>query len=203
MSEGEGILEVISRWEATGLLYGLPPYEKEDLAQIFDNVTRILLSKESLEKIPKDIFEVLNEVIFPVTRRLYRRVSSNFDSEEMVTDLLEKVTKSMDRLTKPVTKESNPIVEFSIDFADSYEDEKTLEKTFSTEEYEQRVDTTLEHLKKVLMSDMKVTNVNRSEGDWEIKTMTNKSTESATRTWNQKMGIQLLQSVFSDTNRGI
>lgn len=200
----EEVLDVIERWEATGLLYGLPIYEKEELSLIFDNVTRVLLSKDAMEKIPEDVYEILNEVIFPVTRRLYRRVGVRFDVEEMLSELMVKVNDSIEDLKKPVTKENNPIVKFSIDFADGYEDEETNKKMFTKEQYEKRVDKTLEYVKKVLLSEEKVGNIDRLEKkDWSIKFLESKSTESATRVWNQKMALQLLQSVISDTNRGI
>ena len=41
----EEILEVVQRWEHTGLLYGLPLYEKQELAPLYDNVARIIVSK--------------------------------------------------------------------------------------------------------------------------------------------------------------
>ena len=46
-TEEDDILEIVQRWDNTGLLYGLPMYEKQELAPIFENVTRVALSKYS------------------------------------------------------------------------------------------------------------------------------------------------------------
>ena len=77
----------------------------------------MVLSKKSLNNIPESTFETYNGVIFPILRRLYRRVGSNFDIENMVTVLLEKVEKNKEELDKPVTKDNNTIVDFCVYFA--------------------------------------------------------------------------------------
>jgi hypothetical protein len=41
----EDLLDVVQRWDNTGLLVHLPIYEKQELAPIFDNAARIFLSK--------------------------------------------------------------------------------------------------------------------------------------------------------------
>ena len=84
------ILNVIQRWEALGLLYGLPLWEKEELSQVYDNAARLILHEES-KNIPKKIYENLNEVTFPILRRLYRRVGLNFDIEILMSKLLEEL----------------------------------------------------------------------------------------------------------------
>ena len=60
------ILNVIQRWESLGLLEGLPVWEKEELAQVYDNATRLLLSEQALKKIPKDVFEIFDNVYIPI-----------------------------------------------------------------------------------------------------------------------------------------
>jgi len=39
------ISDCVSRWSSTGLLYGLPLHEKQELAPIFDNISRIPCSQ--------------------------------------------------------------------------------------------------------------------------------------------------------------
>jgi len=80
--EKEGILEVLQRWDSTGLLTGLPPWEKEELALLYDNVTRVMLSKANT--LEEHVYETLGDVTLPTTRRLYRRVGINFEINNMV-----------------------------------------------------------------------------------------------------------------------
>ncbi len=62
------VLNVIQRWDSLGLLEGLPSWEKEELAQIYDNATKLLLSKKSVEKIPNDVFTIYDNVYIPICR---------------------------------------------------------------------------------------------------------------------------------------
>ena len=126
-TEEDDILEIVQRWDNTGLLYGLPMYEKQELAPIFENVTRVALSKYSNKEVPRNISDLMDSVMFPICRRLYRRVGSDFDIEKMVNDLIKKVTENQDMLTQTddktiKDKPVNPIVSFCIAFADIYED---------------------------------------------------------------------------------
>ena len=85
--------EVISRWEALGMLDNLPLWEKEELAILYDNTVRLILSDKTISKIPSDVDDVFNTVNLPIVRRLYRRVGPNFDISEMLGKLLEEVQK--------------------------------------------------------------------------------------------------------------
>jgi len=182
--EKEEILDVLGRWENTGLLTGLPPWEKEELALLYDNVTRVMLSKAGT--IDEDVYETLSDVTLPSTRRLYRRVGINFDINIMVDDLLDKVIKNHDKIiSTPIKDEhgniSNPIVDFCIEFADTYEDDDIKRKTFTKEQYVERVDKVLEMLRTVLLSDEMVSFVDRSDGDWKIMYSDTKKSPLQTR----------------------
>jgi hypothetical protein len=87
--EKEEILDVLQRWESTGLLTGLPPWEKEELALLYDNVTRVMLSKADV--LDEHVYETLGDVTLPTTRRLYRRVGINFEINKMVDELTDRV----------------------------------------------------------------------------------------------------------------
>lgn len=198
----DNVLDVIQRWEATGLLYGLPLWEKEELSQMYDNGARLILSRRS-EKIPKDTFEMLNEIVYPVIRRLYRRVGINFDIESMMVDLIVGIEEKKEFIKQDTTKEVNPIVSFSIEFADNYEDSKTSEKQFSKEEYIERVDKIMGIVRTILLSEEMVSYVDKEESDWKINYSDKKKSISNTRMWNQKIAEELLKTVLMDTNKGI
>jgi hypothetical protein len=204
--EKEEILDVLGRWENTGLLTGLPPWEKEELALLYDNVTRVMLSKAGT--IDEDVYETLSDVTLPSTRRLYRRVGINFDINIMVDDLLDKVIKNHDKIiSTPIKDEngniSNPIVDFCIEFADTYEDDDIKRKTFTKEQYVERVDKVLEMLRTVLLSDEMVSFVDRSDGDWKIMYSDTKKSPLQTRMWNQKRAVETLHGVLNETNQGV
>ena len=82
------ILDVVTRWENTGLLYGLPLHEKQELAPIFDNISRMALSLTDKNKISIQTLEKLEDTMFPICRRLYRRVGFDFDVEKMMESLI-------------------------------------------------------------------------------------------------------------------
>ena len=204
--EKEEILDILGRWENTGLLTGLPPWEKEELALLYDNVTRVMLSKAGT--IDEDVYETLSDVTLPSTRRLYRRVGINFDINIMVDDLLDKVIKNHDKIiSTPIKDEhgniSNPIVDFCIEFADTYEDDDIKRKTFTKEQYVERVDKVLEMLRTVLLSDEMVSFVDRSDGDWKIMYSDTKKSPLQTRMWNQKRAVETLHGVLNETNQGV
>lgn len=204
--EKEEILDVLGRWENTGLLTGLPPWEKEELALLYDNVTRVMLSKAGT--IDEDVYETLSDVTLPSTRRLYRRVGINFDINIMVDDLLDKVIKNHDKIiSTPIKDEhgniSNPIVDFCIEFADTYEDDDIKRKTFTKEQYVERIDKVLEMLRTVLLSDEMVSFVDRSDGDWKIMYSDTKKSPLQTRMWNQKRAVETLHGVLNETNQGV
>lgn len=204
--EKEEILDVLERWESTGLLTGLPPWEKEELALLYDNVTRVMLSKAGT--ISDDIYETLGDVTLPTTRRLYRRVGINFDINNMVNTLLQSVVKNYKEIVKPANKDdngnvSNPIVEFCVEFADTYEDDDIKRKIFSKEQYEERVDDILYTLKKILLSDDMVSFVDRSDSDWKVMYSDTKKSPNQVRMWNQKRAIETLHGILNETNQGV
>jgi hypothetical protein len=204
--EKEEILEVLQRWESTGLLTGLPPWEKEELALLYDNVTRVMLSKADV--LDEHVYETLGDVTLPTTRRLYRRVGINFNINNMVNDLVGRVEKHYDEINQPPSKDdkgniTNPIVEFCVEFADTYEDEDTRRKTFSKEQYEERVDNILKTMRTVLLSDQMVSFVDRTDSKWKIMYSDTKKSSNQVRMWNQKRAIETLHGILNETNQGI
>jgi hypothetical protein len=208
------ILNVIQRWDALGLLYGLPLWEKEELSQVYDNAARLILHEES-KNIPKKIYENLNEVTFPILRRLYRRVGLNFDIEILMSKLLEELHNNPKLSILPSPKVSsqeeinietdkyNKLTKFCVEFADKYEDSETVKNQFSNEDYEERVDKLLNTVKDVLLNKNITSFIDRTSTDWKIILSDKKSSKMNTRYWNQKISKELLTSVLSDTNKGI
>jgi hypothetical protein len=201
MSKVELNFESINRWEPTGLLDNLPLWEKEELSMLYDNMVRLTLASKSIYRIPNDVYELLNDVNIPTIRRLYRRVGPNFDIEEMMSKLLAEIEKKKDFLRGDITPESNPIVEFCVEFADNYEDEKTLKKQLTKEEYTERIDFLLKYLRDVLLNEDMVTKVNKGVESWDVKISDKKKSQQFTRFWNQKMGKELLIQSLSDINK--
>lgn len=204
--EKEEILEVLQRWENTGLLTGLPPWEKEELALLYDNVTRVMLSKADI--LDEDVYETLGDVTLPTTRRLYRRVGINFDINNMVDELTKKVSKHHREINQPASKDdhgnlTNPIVEFCVEFADTYEDDDIKRKVFTKEQYVERVDKVLETLRTVLLSNEMVSFVDRTDNDWKILYSDAKKSPNQVRVWNQKRAIETLHGILNETNQGI
>ena len=137
------ILDAVQRWDHTGLLYGLPLHEKQELAPIFDNVSKIALSLTEKNKISSKTLDKLEDTMFPICRRLYRRVGFDFDVEKMMESLIKEL--EVKEFTDTNIKgEKNPIVQFCIQFSDLYEDENIVKNQFEDEEYEERVDKILE-----------------------------------------------------------
>lgn len=203
MSEINLDMEVISRWEPTGLIDGLPIWEKEELATLYDNTVRIILSNVVINKLPKDDFNLLEECSMPIIRRLYRRVGPNFDLENLLSLLLEKIVENKEFLLSKATPESNPIVDFAVEFSDNYEDESTSKKQLTKEEYTEQVDKMLKYVRQVLLNDNMVTNVDKSEEEWLLKISDKKKSQTSTRFWNQKIGKELFIFSLSDINKGL
>ena len=196
----EELLDVVQRWEHTGLLINLPLYEKQELAPIFDNATRVFLSK-NLDEQTTDLVE---SVLYPICRRLYRRVGLDFDIENMVTVLIKKVNENKEILLKnDADSRVNPIVVFSVNFADIYEDETTNKKQFDDEEYNERVDKILNTIREVLVNKEMVSFVDRTQDDWKIITSEGKKSEKQIRHWNQKIAKEIFDTILKDTNKGI
>jgi hypothetical protein len=200
----EEILEVVQRWENTGLLYGLPLYEKQELAPIYDNVARLALSKLDSGEITRKVSDLMDSTMFPICRRLYRRVGCDFNIEKMVNTLVKKVVENEEMLEKPIVdKATNPIVEFCVEFADTYEDEIISKKQFNNEDYAERVDKILDSLRHILLNKEMVSFVDRTNSDWKIMLSDSKKSPKQTRYWNQKIAQEVLSSTLRDTNKGI
>jgi hypothetical protein len=202
MSE-ENVLDILQRWEATGLLDNLPMWEKEELSQLYDNAARLLLSKNATEKLPQFVFEKMNDVMYPIIRRLYRRVGTNLDIINLMSVLVGKIEANKTELSKEPTPEVNPVVDFCVSFADNYEDEKTSEKRFSEEEYIERVDKITTTVRNILLNKKMVSFVDRSVDDWKIKLSDGEKSDNHTRLWNQKIAMELIRTTLMDTNKGI
>lgn len=203
MNNSEIDMEVISRWEPTGLIDGLPIWEKEELATLYDNTIRIILSNNVIKKLPKNINILLEECSMPVIRRLYRRIGPNFNLDNLLSKLLEEVVKNEKDLMTEVTIESNPIVSFCIEFADNYSDELSTTKELTKEEYTEQIDKVLKYVREVLLNDEMVSNVDKSNEEWEIKLSDKKKATQTTRFWNQKMAKDLLIFSLSEINKGL
>ena len=198
------ILEVVQRWDQTGLLYGLPLYEKQELAPIFDNVARVSLSKLDKGLISREVSDLLDNVMYPICRRLYRRVGSDFEVERMMEYLIKEVIEKKAELNKASTeKVNNPIVEFCVSFADNYEDETINNKQFNQEDYVERVDKILDTLRHILLNKDMVSFVDRTNSDWKVMLSDAKKSPKQTRYWNQKIAQEVLLSTLKDTNKGI
>lgn len=204
--EKDEILEVLQRWESTGLLTGLPPWEKEELALLYDNVTRVMLSKA--DELDEDVYETLGDVTLPTTRRLYRRVGINFEINTMVDELTRRVKENYVAINVPPNKDehgnlSNPIVEFCVEFADTYEDDDIKRKVFSKQQYTERVELLLDTVKTVLLSNDMVSFVDRSDSEWKILYSDTKKSPTQVRMWNQKRAIETLHGILNETNQGV
>lgn len=202
--EFEDIINVVQRWEALGLLDGIPIQEKTELAQIFDNATRLMLSERSINKIPKEISEIYDNLYLPICRRLYKRVGPNFNLEVMMGKLLEVVNEEGKNILNfdPEKPAKNPIVEFCVNFADNYEDELTNKNTISDKEYEEKVDSLLSKIKEVLINEEMVSYVDKVEDGYELNISKTKRPTQQKRFWNQSVAKQLFTSALSNINKG-
>jgi len=207
-TEEDDILEIVQRWDNTGLLYGLPMYEKQELAPIFENVTRIALSKYSNKEVPRNISDLMDSVMFPICRRLYRRVGSDFDIEKMVNDLIKKVTENQDMLTQTddktiKDKPVNPIVSFCIEFADQYSDELINRKQFNETDYKERIVKMLKTIENVLLNPMMTSFIDRSSDNWVVIDSESISSNKGIRIHNQKVALEVFSNIIKDTNKGV
>jgi hypothetical protein len=196
------ILDVVQRWENTGLLYGLPLHEKQELAPIFDNISRIALSLTEKNKISMKTLEKLEDTMFPICRRLYRRVGFDFDVEKMVESLIKEL-ETKDFVDTNIKGEKNPIVQFCIEFSDLYEDENIIKNQFNDEEYEERVDKILETLKTILLNKEMVSFVDKTNDEWKVMLSDAKKSSKQTRYWNQNVTKEFLTAILNDTNKGV
>jgi hypothetical protein len=135
-------------------------------------------------------------------------VGINFDINNMVDSLMESVIKHYEDIVKPPNKDdkgniSNPIVDFCVEFADTYEDDDIKRKVFSKEQYEERVDDILMTLREILVSDDMVSFVDRSESDWKVMYSDTKKSPNQVRMWNQKRAIETLHGILNETNQGV
>ena len=206
-TEEDDILEIVQRWDNTGLLYGLPMYEKQELAPIFENVTRVALSKYSNKEVPRNISDLMDSVMFPICRRLYRRVGSDFDIEKMINDLIKKVTENQDMLTQNdktiKDKFVNPIVSFCIEFADQYSDELINRKQFNETDYKERIVKMLKTIENVLLNPMMTSFIDRSSDNWVVIDSESISSNKGIRIHNQKVALEVFSNIIKDTNKGI
>jgi hypothetical protein len=206
MSEDtEDILNVVQRWEALGLLDGLPIQERVELAQIYDNATRLLLADLTLKRVPRKVSDVMDELFIPICRRLYKRVGPNFDLELMMSKLLDVVTEQVDEIFKSNIDEpeKNPVIDFCVDFADSYEDGLTNKNVLTKEQYEDRINDLLSKLKDIMLNDNIVSYVNKKDNELELNISKVKKTTQQTRFWNQSVAKQLFNSVIDEINKGL
>jgi len=199
------ILEVVQRWDQTGLLYGIPLYEKQELAPIYDNIARLVLSKTESGEVSRSLSDMMDSVMYPICRRLYRRVGSEFDYEIMINHLIIRTKENYTKLSQPVDtdKSVNPIVEFCIEFADTYEDDIIVKKQFNDEEYTERVDKIINTLRNILLNKDMISFVDRTNSDWKLIMSDSKKSPKQTRYWNQKISQEILSAVLRDTNKGI
>ena len=203
--EVEEIINVVQRWDSIGLLSGLPPLEKTELAQIYDNATKLMLSEVSINTIPKDISEICDVVYIPVCRRLYKRLGPNFNLETMMSKLLEIINKKGKSIFEVSDEkvEKNPIVSFCIEFADGYEDDITNKNILTPEEYENKIEKLLFSLKKVLLNNNIISWVDSNNGEYKLNVSKAKKTKQQTRFFNQSVAKNLLNSALSDINKGL
>ena len=196
------ISDCVSRWSSTGLLYGLPLHEKQELAPIFDNVSKIALSLTEKKKLSSKTLEKLEDTMFPICRRLYRRVGFDFDIEKMMDSLIKEI-ETKDFSGDIGDDKKNPIVNFCINFADTYEDEIISKKQFSDKEYTERIDKALGILRQILLNKEMVSFVDRTDSDWKVMLSDAKKSPKQTRYWNQNVSKEFLTSILGDTNKGV
>jgi hypothetical protein len=199
----DDLVNVVQRWESLGLLEGLPIQEKVELAQIYDNATRLALSEIKLRRVPKNVSDLMDEIFIPICRRLYKRVGTNFDITTMMSDLLESVNNNVVDLTKnnPNSVE-DPIVKFCIDFADNYQDEITNVNNLTDEEYRKRVEVLLETMRSILLSDEFISNVDQDGDNFKLIQSSTKKTKNQVRYNNQYVAKNYLSGVLSGINKG-
>lgn len=203
--------ESIERWGTIGLLDGLPIWEKNELALILDNATKIVIDQVKRKALKEEFLDIYDSVYIPICRRLYRRVGPRFDIIKMMDKLMEDTMHNFDLLkveiekhkTGDLLKQKDPIVEFCVNFSDSYEDEETLKSFLSEEDYEKKVNLILDKMRSVLLNNRNVLSFKNTGTDWDIKLSEEKRSVSHVRFWNQKMSNSFLLQSLSDVNKGI
>jgi len=199
----DDLVNVVQRWESLGLLEGLPIQEKVELAQIYDNATRLALSEIKLRRVPKNVSDLMDEIFIPICRRLYKRVGTNFDITTMMSDLLESINNNVVDLTKnnPNSVE-DPIVKFCINFADNYQDEITNVNSLTDEEYRKKVEVLLETMRSILLNDEYINNVEEDGDNFKLIQSSTKKTKNQVRYNNQYVAKNYLSGVLSGINKG-
>lgn len=195
------ITESIERWGGLGLLDGLPRYEKEEISQLYDVATRLLLFHTQKET--NTFIDNVTDVFYPVIRRVYRRFGTNIDVENLVITLIDKVKEDISYIKGPVLDGVNPLLDFCIKFADTYEDDICKNKQFDKDQYENRIDNMLKLMRDILLHDEIVSYVNRDNNVWDMKISEHKKSPTETRYWNQKTAMVFMEGVIKDTNKGI
>jgi hypothetical protein len=200
----------IERWGSMGLLEGLPIWEKNELALILDNATKVVIDQIERKSLNDDFLDVYDTVYIPICRRLYRRVGPRFDVIKMMDKLFEELSNNFNTLKADIESERNeklsqkdPVVNFCINFSDSYEDEETLKSLLSTEDYENKVDLILQRVRDVLLNNRNVLSFKKNDVDWDIKLSEEERSIAHVRFWNQKMSNTFLLQALSDINKGI
>jgi|32_taG_2_1085360.scaffolds.fasta_scaffold00163_41 hypothetical protein len=200
----------IERWGSMGLLEGLPIWEKNELALILDNATKVVIDQIERKSLNDDFLDVYDTVYIPICRRLYRRVGPRFDVIKMMDKLFEELSNNFKTLKADIESERNeklsqkdPVVNFCINFSDSYEDEETLKSLLSTEDYENKVDLILQRVRDVLLNNRNVLSFKKNDVDWDIKLSEEERSIAHVRFWNQKMSNTFLLQALSDINKGI
>lgn len=202
--------ESIERWGSMGLLEGLPIWEKNELALILDNATKVVIDQIKRKSLNDDFLDVYDTVYIPICRRLYRRVGPRFDIIKMMDKLFEELSNNFNTLKADIESERNeklnqkdPVVAFCINFSDSYEDEETLKSFLSTEDYENKVDLILQRMRDVLLNNRNILSFKKNGDDWDIKLSEEERSIGHVRFWNQKMSNTFLLQALSDINKGI
>ena len=141
-----------------------------------------------------DFLDVYDTVYIPICRRLYRRVGPRFDVIKMIDKLFEELSNNFNTLKADIESERNeklsqkdPVVNFCINFSDSYEDEETLKSLLSTEDYEIRVDFILQRVRDVLLNNRNVLSFKKNDVDWDIKLSEEERSILHVRFWNQNV----------------
>jgi hypothetical protein len=201
--ELDDVFNVVQRWESLGLLEGLPLQEKIELAHIYDNATRVLLSNLAISKIPKKVSDSIDEVFIPICRRLYKRVGPNFDVTEMLGSLLETLNNNYDDVFKSEKNgEIDPVVEFCIEFADTYEDNETRKNILTDEEYDNRVNSLVDNLREILLSKEMVSNFKEDNGVITINKTEKPVSKQSIRFKNQYVAKNLINVFLAKINKG-
>ena len=103
----------------------------------------------------------------------------------------------------PEKPEKNPIVDFCVNFADDYEDDKTSKNMLSDEEYEQKIDYLTQKIKEILLNEGTVSYVNKEKEEYNLNIAKTNKPKQQRRFWNQSVAKNLLASALSEINKGL